>query len=245
MVGFADDTFNGTVQWLGQGTNSVGYDINGVWHNNAEVASTEGWAVGHRVLAIFDATSRRAWFKNLTTNSAFNGDPIAGTGGVVLTGTGAIKPCLVVDADATTVELDTGCNGVVLPSGVSAMAPTNLPARPLYVAKTGNDTTGTGASGAPYLTITKGLSIATAGQTVYVDDGVYAEVAGDGPVGHARRTDHHQVEEQMGRQAQTGWQYRHDRFIGIVGIPRLQRPRRARDRRNGFTRLPDRCLCIR
>ena len=46
----------------------------------------------------------------------------------------------------------------------------------LWVAKNGNDTTGDGSSGKPYLTITKALTeITTAGQTILVAPGTYTE----------------------------------------------------------------------
>lgn len=37
----------------------------------------------------------------------------------------------------------------------------------IYIAPTGNDTTGTGTTGAPYLTLTKAITAATAGDTVF------------------------------------------------------------------------------
>ena len=43
----------------------------------------------------------------------------------------------------------------------------------VYVATTGNDTSGDGTSGTPYLTIAKGVSEASAGDTVYVVAGTY------------------------------------------------------------------------
>lgn len=45
----------------------------------------------------------------------------------------------------------------------------------LFVAKTGNDSTGTGTSSAPYATISKALENVTAGQTIYVHAGTYNE----------------------------------------------------------------------
>jgi hypothetical protein len=42
-----------------------------------------------------------------------------------------------------------------------------------YVSASGNDTTGTGASGAPYLTINKVQSVGTSGDTIYVNPGTY------------------------------------------------------------------------
>lgn len=43
----------------------------------------------------------------------------------------------------------------------------------IYVATTGNDTTGTGSSGAPYLTIGKAISVMAAGDQVIVKNGTY------------------------------------------------------------------------
>lgn len=50
----------------------------------------------------------------------------------------------------------------------------------IYVRTTGNDTTGTGLTGAPYLTIKKALSVAVAGDLVLVGDGTYVEDSGSG-----------------------------------------------------------------
>jgi len=44
-----------------------------------------------------------------------------------------------------------------------------------YVRTTGNDSTGTGATGAPWLTLTKALASVSAGDTVLIGDGTYAE----------------------------------------------------------------------
>jgi hypothetical protein len=51
----------------------------------------------------------------------------------------------------------------------------SVPADAIYVAKTGNDTTGTGSSSAPYATVRKGLSSAGDGKTVVVRAGSYHE----------------------------------------------------------------------
>jgi len=48
-------------------------------------------------------------------------------------------------------------------------------AGPYYVRTTGNDSTGTGATGAPWLTISKALSVCVGGETVNVGAGTYAE----------------------------------------------------------------------
>ncbi len=49
-----------------------------------------------------------------------------------------------------------------------------------YVRTNGNDSTGTGATGAPYLTVKKALTIATGGDYVLIGDGSYAEDSGSG-----------------------------------------------------------------
>ena len=46
---------------------------------------------------------------------------------------------------------------------------------PLYVAKTGNDGTGDGSFGSPYLTIQKAIDVASSGDKIYVLPGVYSE----------------------------------------------------------------------
>ena len=43
----------------------------------------------------------------------------------------------------------------------------------IYIAPTGNDTTGTGTTVAPYLTLTKAITAATAGDTVFCKNGTY------------------------------------------------------------------------
>jgi len=47
------------------------------------------------------------------------------------------------------------------------------PADWIYVSETGNDSTGDGSSGNPYLTISKGVTEATVGDTVYIVAGTY------------------------------------------------------------------------
>lgn len=48
----------------------------------------------------------------------------------------------------------------------------------IYVATTGNDSTGNGSQGNPYQTITKALAVAVAGDTILLADGTYAEKTG-------------------------------------------------------------------
>lgn len=50
----------------------------------------------------------------------------------------------------------------------------------IYVRKSGNDATGTGLTGAPYLTINKAYTVANAGDTILVGSGTYAEDSGSG-----------------------------------------------------------------
>ncbi|MEW5692449.1 MAG: DUF1565 domain-containing protein [Candidatus Hydrogenedentota bacterium] len=45
----------------------------------------------------------------------------------------------------------------------------------VYTSDTGNDTTGYGSDTKPYRTITKSLQVASAGDTIYVDAGMYSE----------------------------------------------------------------------
>jgi len=52
---------------------------------------------------------------------------------------------------------------------------TSAHAATYYVTKTGNDTTGTGAVGAPWLTIQKAANTAVAGDTVHIGAGTYVE----------------------------------------------------------------------
>ena len=50
----------------------------------------------------------------------------------------------------------------------------------LYVTKTGNDSTGNGTVGTPYLTIAKALSVSTSGGFVSIGPGTYQETSGSG-----------------------------------------------------------------
>lgn len=45
----------------------------------------------------------------------------------------------------------------------------------IYVTKTGNDSTGNGSVGSPYLTVQKGVDVARAGDTILIGTGTYAE----------------------------------------------------------------------
>lgn len=58
----------------------------------------------------------------------------------------------------------------------------------IYVRTTGNDTTGTGLTGAPYLTLKKALSVAANGDTILLGDGTYAEDSGGGAAGYLNIT---------------------------------------------------------
>lgn len=50
----------------------------------------------------------------------------------------------------------------------------------IYVRLAGNDTTGTGATATPYLTVKKALSVAVTGDRILIGDGTYAEDSGSG-----------------------------------------------------------------
>lgn len=71
--------------------------------------------------------------------------------------------------DGSTITID-GAGKITSVSGL-AVAPTAY----LYVGKNGNDTSGTGAANAPYLTIGKAITVATSGTTVFVWPGTYTE----------------------------------------------------------------------
>lgn len=64
-----------------------------------------------------------------------------------------------------------GANGAKGDTGSGIVKPTNY----IYVAKNGNDTTGDGSAGSPYLTISKAITVATAGITVFIFPGTYTE----------------------------------------------------------------------
>lgn len=50
----------------------------------------------------------------------------------------------------------------------------------IYVRTTGDDTTGTGLTGAPYASLKKALSVAAPGDVIYMGSGTYAETSGSG-----------------------------------------------------------------
>lgn len=50
----------------------------------------------------------------------------------------------------------------------------------IYARTTGNDTTGTGATGAPYATLKKAISVAVSGDVILMGSGTYAEDSGGG-----------------------------------------------------------------
>jgi hypothetical protein len=60
-------------------------------------------------------------------------------------------------------DLFTGLSG--------AVKPTNY----IYVGKNGNDTTGDGSANLPYLTISKAITVASSGTTIFIFPGTYAE----------------------------------------------------------------------
>lgn len=73
--------------------------------------------------------------------------------------------------DTSTVVSPTANAGSV-PVGSAAYT---VPGDALYIATTGNDTTGTGTSGAPYRTLAKAVTAATAGNTIVIRAGTYHE----------------------------------------------------------------------
>lgn len=66
---------------------------------------------------------------------------------------------------------DQGIQGVKGDTGSGIVKPTNY----IYVSKNGNDTTGDGSAGSPYLTVSKAITVATAGTTIFIFPGTYAE----------------------------------------------------------------------
>ena len=62
-------------------------------------------------------------------------------------------------------------NGKIPNSPIPDIIPQNY----LYVAKSGDDTNGTGSANRPYLTVSKAISVASVGTTVYVYPGTYTE----------------------------------------------------------------------
>jgi len=94
----------------------------------------------------------------------------------------------LVEYDANTRYIVAG-DGEFVGATRVAFADWSPPAGDVYVAKTGNDTTGTGTYANPYLTIKKGFDVVAAagGKTVWVGAGTYAEDAGSGYLGiHAK-----------------------------------------------------------
>lgn len=79
----------------------------------------------------------------------------------------------VKNAIACDFEIVAGYDGYLRswdPSGTETVPST----ADYYVATTGNDTTGNGTESLPWLTIAKGISMMSAGQTLMVKDGTYA-----------------------------------------------------------------------
>jgi hypothetical protein len=79
-------------------------------------------------------------------------------------------------AGATGASGSTGATGFTGPTG--AQGTTLKLNQAIYVAKNGNDTTGNGSMGAPFLTIAKALTLCnnnSIGSTIYIMPGVYTE----------------------------------------------------------------------
>ena len=77
-------------------------------------------------------------------------------------------------SDANTPTTDKDGNARVGAPDIGAYE-YQTPANALYVATTGNDTTGDGTETKPYKTIQKAADMATAGKTIYVKEGTYNE----------------------------------------------------------------------
>lgn len=77
---------------------------------------------------------------------------------------------------STQVDVNTGVNPTAnagsLPIGAASYS---VPGDAIYVATTGNDTSGTGTSGSPYATLAKAVTAAVAGKTIVVRAGIYHE----------------------------------------------------------------------
>ena len=64
---------------------------------------------------------------------------------------------------------------LTLGGGINQFAYRNLWLHTIHVSTTGNDTTGTGTLAAPYLTVSKAMTVAVAGDGVVIADGTYNE----------------------------------------------------------------------
>ncbi len=88
----------------------------------------------------------------------------------------------MIDPSPSSISTDIDFDGDARPHGVpgnSDIGADEWYADSSYVsANTGSDTTGNGTTGAPFATVTKGISETTVGGTVYVGRGSYAECVG-------------------------------------------------------------------
>jgi formylglycine-generating enzyme required for sulfatase activity len=98
--------------------------------------------------------------------------------GAVLTGATSaeykIASAVLADEGSYTVEVSNSVASVTSVPAFVDVVPAVVADR-LHVAKTGNDTTGTGASSAPFLTIAKAVQAARSGFQIQVGPGTYAE----------------------------------------------------------------------
>jgi hypothetical protein len=85
-----------------------------------------------------------------------------------------ITSAVLADEGSYTVEVSNSVASVTSVPAFVDVVPVVVTDR-LYVSKTGNDTTGTGASSAPYLTIAKAVQAARSGSQIQVGPGTYAE----------------------------------------------------------------------
>lgn len=78
----------------------------------------------------------------------------------------------IIGTNTITLTITNSANAVsVFSNSYRVLSPSNA----VYVAKTGNDSTGDGSVGNPYLTIQKGIDVSASGSNVVVQPGIYAE----------------------------------------------------------------------
>ena len=121
------------------------------------------------------------------TNGCFATDPLMTAGyflSQIAAGQASNSPCLnagsqsatAAGMDAYTSRTDGQPDAGTVDIGYH-FPPGAMSGGTVYVAKTGNDTTGTGSSGSPWLTITKAMNLATYGTVINVATGTYREGA--------------------------------------------------------------------
>jgi hypothetical protein len=147
-------------------------------------------ATGPTGLAGATNISWRGQYSNITpyaSNDAvgYNGSTYycvqANTGGHLPTDTNYWQPLSMLGATGpqgpagpqgpTGAQGSIGATGPKGDAGSGVVKPTNY----IYVGKNGNDTTGDGSAGSPYLTISKAITVATSGTTIFIFPGTYAE----------------------------------------------------------------------